>query len=383
MQNAMKLPFYAKASLLSVGIVAFVAILYVAQDIIVPLIFGTIIAVLLHPVVAFFERKKVNRIIAISIALLLAIILIAALAVLIFSQLSRFSESWPALVEKFTSLFNQTIHWAPGYFDISPDKINSWLSDTKDQIINSSSVVIGQTILSVGNTVVVLFVIPVYIFLILFYQPLLLDFIYKVFSSDKQSQVAEIVTQTKGVIQRYLIGLFIEMVLVAILNSIGLLILGIEYAFLIGILGALLNLIPYIGGVIAVAIPIMIALVTKESPLFALYVTAIYIFIQLIDNNYIVPKIVASKVRINALVSIVVVLVGGALWGVAGMFLSIPLVAIVKVICDRIESLKPFGFLLGDTMPEIIIFKIKSLKKEIIIVKIFKLIYLSCYKSAF
>jgi len=157
MQNAMKLPFYAKASLLSVGIVAFVAILYVAQDIIVPLIFGTIIAVLLHPVVAFFERKKVNRIIAISIALLLAIILIAALAVLIFSQLSRFSESWPALVEKFTSLFNQTIHWAPGYFDISPDKINSWLSDTKDQIINSSSVVIGQTILSVGNTVVVLF----------------------------------------------------------------------------------------------------------------------------------------------------------------------------------------------------------------------------------
>jgi len=204
----------------------------------------------------------------------------------------------------------------------------------------------------------------VYIFLILFYQPLLLDFIYKVFSSDKQSQVAEIVTQTKGVIQRYLIGLFIEMVLVAILNSIGLLILGIEYAFLIGILGALLNLIPYIGGVIAVAIPIMIALVTKESPLFALYVTAIYIFIQLIDNNYIVPKIVASKVRINALVSIVAVLVGGALWGVAGMFLSIPLVAIVKVICDRIESLKPFGFLLGDTMPEIIIFKIKSLKKR-------------------
>jgi len=140
--------------------------------------------------------------------------------------------------------------------------------------------------------------------------------------------------------------------------------LGIEYAFLIGIIGALLNLIPYIGGVIAVAIPIMIALVTKESPLFALYVTAIYIFIQLIDNNYIVPKIVASKVRINALVSIVVVLVGGALWGVAGMFLSIPLVAIVKVICDRIESLKPFGFLLGDTMPEIIIFKIKKVSKK-------------------
>jgi predicted PurR-regulated permease PerM len=140
---------------------------------------------------------------------------------------------------------------------------------------------------------------------------------------------------------------------------VGLLILGIDYAVLIGVLGALLNLIPYIGGIIAVAMPMMIALVTKDSPWFALYVMAVYYFIQLVDNNYIVPKIVASKVKINALVSIVAVLAGGALWGVAGMFLSIPLLAIIKVICDFIEPLKPIGFLLGDTMPKMVIFKIK------------------------
>jgi predicted PurR-regulated permease PerM len=108
----------------------------------------------------------------------------------------------------------------------------------------------------------------------------------------------------------------------------------------------------------------MIALVTKDSAWYAFYVMAVYYLVQLIDNNYIVPKIVASKVRINALVSILVVLAGGALWGVSGMFLSIPLIAIIKVICDHIDSLHPIGYLLGDTMPENIILKIKLLKKS-------------------
>jgi predicted PurR-regulated permease PerM len=140
------------------------------------------------------------------------------------------------------------------------------------------------------------------------------------------------------------------------------LILGIEYAILLGILGALLNVIPYIGGVVAVALPMMVALATKSSAWHAFYVLAIYYFIQLIDNNYIVPKIVASKVKLNALFSIIAVIVGNALWGIPGMFLSIPLLAIVKLIFDHIEPLKPWGFLLGDTMPPLI--KIRPIFKK-------------------
>jgi len=138
---------------------------------------------------------------------------------------------------------------------------------------------------------------------------------------------------------------------VAVLNSSALLILGIQYAILLGIIGALLNVIPYIGGLIAITLPMLVALATKE-PVYALFVFGAYVAVQFIDNNFIVPRIVASKVKINALMSIIVVLLGGALWGVAGMFLAIPLTAIIKVILDRIEPLKPFGFLLGDTMPD-------------------------------
>lgn len=357
------LPFYAKVALFFTGLFAVFTLLYIGQSIIVPLVFAIIIAILLHPVVNFFIKKKINRIIAIIITLLLTIIIIAGLGTLLISQLSRFSTSWPVLVEKFTVLINGFINDAGRYFDINPQEIHNWIKKSTDEILNTSNAAIGKTLVSLGSGIVVLFLIPVYIFLILFYQPLLLDFINKLFGKTHKSRVSEIVSQIKIVIQRYLVGLVIETVVIATLEIVTLLALGIEYAIILGIIGALLNLIPYIGGVVAVALPMIVALVTKSTPLYAFWILVIYYFIQLIDNNYIVPKIVASKVKINALFSIIAIFVGNALWGIPGMFLSIPLLAIVKLICDHIDSLKPWGFLLGDTMPSIL--EIKPILEKI------------------
>lgn len=359
-----KLPLYAKISLLLIGFYLFISILSIGQALIVPLIFGALIAIVLHPVVQLFVRWKFNRLLAIIVTLLLSFILIASFGLFIASQLNRFGESWPVFVDKFSLLINDTIHWIPGYFDISAEKVNSWIAETKTNLIDASGLAIGQTLISVGSGIVVIFLIPVYVFLFLFYKPLMLDFLHRLFSNNRQAKVTQVISKTKSVVQSYLIGIIIEIGLVALLDTVGLLLLGIEYAVVIGILGAFLNLIPYIGSMIAVAIPMIIALVTKDSAWSALYVLILYYVVQLIDNNFFVPKIVASKVRINALVSIFAVLAGGALWGIPGMFLSIPLVAIVKVVCDHIEPLKPFGILLGDTMPKIVIFKIKNLTKE-------------------
>ncbi|MFZ4547439.1 MAG: AI-2E family transporter [Bacteroidales bacterium] len=362
--RGIELPFYAKTTVFFVGLFVFIAMLYIGQRIIVPLVFALIIAIVLHPLVNFLVSLHFNRIVAIAIALLLTILLIAGIGTLLVTQATRFSESWPIMVDKFTLVFNQTITWSSGYFDISSRKIHEWITNTKGEFINNSSSAIGQTIVSVGSTLVVLFLIPVYIFLILFYEPLLLDFIRKLFGESNKNQVSEIVTQTKSVIQRYLVGLVIEAAIIAAMEIAALLFLGIEYALLLGIIGALLNVIPYIGGLVAVALPMMVALATKSNPWFALYILVIYYIIQLIDNNYIVPKIVASKVKINALFSIIVVIAGNAVWGVPGMFLSIPLLAIVKLIFDHVEPLKPWGFLLGDTMPHIL--EIKPILKKLV-----------------
>lgn len=325
--------------------------MYVAKGIIIPVVFAVLIAILLHPVVNFLVRLRIKRILAIILALILTILILFAFVSLFISQANRFSDSWPVLVEKFTAMINQFIVNASDYFEINPQKINGWISKTQGELLNSSTAAIGQTLVIVGNGLVVLFLLPVYIFLILFYQPLLIEFIFRFFGLENKSRVGEIVSKIKIVIQNYLYGLVIEAIIVAILDTSALLILGIDYALILGIIGALLNVIPYIGGIVAVALPMMVAIVTKTSPWYSIYIMAAYYFIQLIDNNYIVPYIVASKVKLNALFSIIIVLVGNAVWGIPGMFLSIPLLAIVKLICDHIESLKHWGFLLGDTIP--------------------------------
>jgi predicted PurR-regulated permease PerM len=350
----LKLPFYAKATIFLIGLLAFFTILYIAQGIIITIIFATIIAIVLHPFVNFLVRMRINRVIAIAITLFLTFIVIAGLGTLLFSQANRFSESWPALVDKFTAVINQTITWASGYFDVNPQQIHDWITKTKGDLINTSSASIGRTLATIGSGLIVLFIVPVYIFMLLYYHPLLLEFIHRLFGKSNKSQVSEIVSQIKTVIQRYLKGLAIEFVMVATLYSIGLLSLGIEYALLLGIIGALFNVIPYLGGAIAAAISIMIALATKSTAWYALYVLAIYYFVHLIDYNYIIPKIVASKVKINALVSITVIIAASALFGIQGMIICIPMTGIVKLIFDHIEPLKPWGFLLGDTMPSLI-----------------------------
>jgi predicted PurR-regulated permease PerM len=176
------------------------------------------------------------------------------------------------------------------------------LTETKEELINNSSKGIGNTVIAVGSGLVMFFLIPVYVFLILYYRPLLLSFIYKLFGPDNQSKVSQIVVQTKEVIQKYLFGLIIEFAIIALLYTLTLFALGIEYAILLGVIGALLNIIPYIGGIIGVALPMIVAIVTKSTAWYAVYVMVIYYIIQLIDNNYIVPKIVASKVKLNALI---------------------------------------------------------------------------------
>ncbi len=359
--NPVALPLYLKLAQIFLGLGGFGFILYIGQDIIIPLVFATMIAILLNPLVLLMMRRKIPRVIAILLAIFLSFVFILGIFYFFGKQLSLFSESAGQFKDKFNSFYKQAEHWIGSTFNIPKYKIDAWVNKTKGDGLSSGPEVIGKTVGTIGGMLVTLFIMPVYVFMIIYYKPLLLDFIAQLFPKSKHAVVLEVLLQTKSLIQNYLFGLLVEALLVAVLNSVGLLIIGIQYAILLGVLGALLNIIPYIGGVIAIALPMLVALATK-TPLDALWVLVAYLVVQFIDNNFFVPKIVASKVKINALVSIIVVLVGNALWGIPGMFLSIPLTAIVKVIFDRVEPLKPYGFLLGDNQPDIgkVIFNVRK-----------------------
>jgi predicted PurR-regulated permease PerM len=352
-----RLPFYAKASLLLIGLYVLINILSIAQGIILPIVYAIIFAISISPAVDFLVKKKVNHALAIGSVLVIAILLVSGLVALLSAQASLLSDAYPQLVLRFEKLFDQTIAWFSSYFNVSVSKINAWIANARGDIMNNSSSAIGVTLTTLSGVLSIAFLIPVYIFMLLLYQTHLIEFIRRLFDGDKDDRIGEILTETKGIIQSYLVGLFTEFAIVAALNSLCLMILGIDYAILFGIMGALLNVIPYIGGIITIFLFMLIAFVTK-SPIYAVYVFGLYTLIQLIDNNYIVPKIIGSKVKINALICLIAVILGGALWGVPGMFLSIPLTAILKLIFDRIESLKSWGFLLGDTSPPLIRFNL-------------------------
>ncbi len=360
----LKLSAYVKAATIIIGIFALFIFLYIAQDIIIPIIFSVIIAIVLLPLVNGIVRIKINRLSAITIIIFLTIIILSVLSTLLFSQVSRFTESWPIMVEKFKEVLNNTVIWASGYFDMKPDKFHGWLAQSGDEIINSGVSSIGQTIVTLGGWFIMLFLIPVYVFLLLLYQPLIINFIHKLFKADQQGSLGKMISQTKTVIQGYLIGLFAEFIILAILYTGAFFILGIDYAILLGVGVALLNVVRYIGPFIGIALVMALTLVTK-SPAYLLYVLVFHLIIQIIDNFYIVPKIVASRVRINALFSIIAMIAGYAFWGISGMFLAIPLLAIAKMVFDNVEPLKPWGFLLGDTMPPLLGIKpiLKILKK--------------------
>ncbi len=358
-------PFYAKASFVLIGLFIFISMLFIAQSIIVPLIYSTIIAIVLSPIVDFFVRKKINRIVAISITLTLLIFITVLIITLLSSEMMMFSDSFPKLIEKFHHLLDNSVAWASNHFNISTGKIDLWITEKNTEILNGTTSAVGQTIINTGIVLIVLVLIPVYTFMILYYQPLLLEFIHQLFKSNNQNEVNEVLSATKKIIRNYLVGLLLEAAIMAILYSSSLLLLGIDYAILLGVIGAIFNVIPYVGGIVAVVLPMMIALATKSSS-YGLLVLMSFIVIQFIDNHYIKPIVVGSKVKINALISIIVVLAGGALWGISGMFLSIPLTAIIKVIFDHVESLKPWGYLLGDKMPTILEIKFPFSKKIIV-----------------
>lgn len=360
--NEIKIPISVKAPLVLIGLLAFFTVLYIAKVVIVPLIIATIIAIVLHPVVNVFVRMRINRVIGIIITLFLTFLFFASLGLLLYSQANRFAESLPLLVDKFTGILNQTIVYISGHFNLSNNEITEWTTQTKNELVGSLQ--IGRTIANVGSSLAFFVLIPVYVFMILFYQPLLIEFFRRVFGKSNRSKVSEVINLIKTLIQSYLIGLLIQVAIIATMYSVGLLILGIEYAIILGIMGAFLNLIPYLGSIIAASMPMIVAVVTKSSPWFALLVLALYVVTQFIDNNFITPKIVGSKVKLNALASIIAVVAFAALWGIPGMLIAIPLTAIAKLIFDHVEPLQPWGFLLGDTMPTT--FKINPILKKLI-----------------
>jgi predicted PurR-regulated permease PerM len=340
-------PFYIKATVILIGLYYLVSILSLLSGILVPFAFAVLFSILLNPLYNRLLRCKLPRALAVFLTVLSGVAFMTLIGYLLSTQVTEFSQSFPILRVRFGQLTDNLEHWIRLKFGMSIQNQVLLLRKALD----SSQAAIASVIGTLFGTLTLILIIPIYMFMLLLYKNLILNFLYEVFLEEHSIRVGEVLTQTKSAIQSYIVGLLIEMIIVSTLNSLALLIIGVKYAILLGILGGVINVLPYIGGFVSILLPVLIATVTKEGYSAQLAVIASYLLIQFVDSHLIFPRFVSIKVQINALISLLAVLLGGAMWGVAGMFLILPMIAILKIIFDRIDGLKPWGKLLGDEIP--------------------------------
>jgi len=341
-------PFYQKLSfnLLSISLICIG--LYYGRGIILPILFSILLATLLLPSVNYIARKSIPKVISIFVPLILSIIVGGAVLYFLSSQIVNFTEDIPVIKHRIDEVGNSIQKWLKATTHITIHNQNKYIKDTVDNLKENAPQLAGQTVGSITGMITYLTLIPIYTFLILYYRSVIKKFLVKVFKNGSEESVTEILSQSTTISQQYVAGLMFETVLVFTLNMIGFLILGIKYAIFLAILGALLNLIPYVGLVIANIISMFITLISSENISDVVWVGIILAIVQFIDNNIGMPLIVGNKVKLNGLVTILGILIGGSLCGISGMFLAIPALAVSKVICDRVADLKPWGELLGD-----------------------------------
>lgn len=343
--------FFKKLSLNLLSVVLIGLILYLGKGIILPFLFSVLLATLLLPAVGFLQRKRLPRVLAIIFPLTVALLTILGVLYLLSTQIANFFDDWDALEKRINELLRSLQSWIAENFNIAPRKQAQYISETTEKVKTEAPKIAGQTFLSLTESFSYVVLLPTYTFLTLYYKNTIKNFFIQLFRKSDDEKVVDILQACSRVSQRYITGLLIETSIVFTLNTVGFLILGIKYAVFLALLAALLNLIPYIGMLIANVFCIFITLLTSDNPTDALWVAGILALVQFFDNNIGMPMIVGNNVRINALVTIIGVLIGGALCGVPGMFLAIPALAVLKVIFDRVESLNAWGILLGDEPP--------------------------------
>lgn len=345
-------PLSARFAFSLISLIAIVFILYILQGILVPLAFGAILAMLLYPICHKLESLKVPRIVAIFICIILVVALITGLLMLVINQLQIFSEELPAYASKVTKLLGQLQTFIAQKLNIRKGKQGAELQKFGLEALKNSGTYISNFLSGTSSILANASLVPIYVFFFLFYRDFLRTFLHKLFKITKKTKINQIMSKIHEVIQSYLLGLLLVILIVAVLNSIGLIILGIDYAVFFGTFAAFLLLVPYIGITIGSLLPIIIALLTKDNPLYAVGVLGLFLAVQALESNFITPYIVGSKVSINSFAAIIALLLGGQLWGMAGLVLALPLVAIIKVVFDNVEGLQPYGYLIGEAEDE-------------------------------
>ena len=343
------LPFYHKLASVLISLIAIGYLVIQGKSLLSPLIFSCLFSILLLPVAAFLEKRfRLRRGMASLLAVLLLLALVSTIIYIVGVQMSDLANDWPQFKTQLESSISEIQHWIAVKFHINASKQITFVKSATSKVLDSGTAVLGVTIISLSSFLLFLVFTFIYTLFFLIYRRLIMQFLISVFLEENSLVVHEIVEQVQQILRKYIIGLFIEMCIVSVVVCIAFWALGIKYAILLGLITGLFNIIPYIGIFSAMLISVLITFATAAAMGKLLLVVIILVVTHLVDSNILLPVIVGSKVKINPLITVLGVVLGEMIWGISGMFLSIPVIAVLKIIFDRVESLKSWGLLLGE-----------------------------------
>ncbi|HAF88082.1 MAG: permease [Legionellaceae bacterium] len=313
-----------------------------------PLLAAFIVALALYPLTYFFEtRFKLPALIS---AFLCVSVFIAAILMLItfFTwQLSNLNFEITSVQSTYDGLLGRIQHWIGHVFAIELAEQTAFLKKMYTSILSNSMYFVNNTLSFTTHFLSSLILFAVSLLFILYYRRFFVSFLYQVVPDHHKLKLSNILKRMPLTVKQYVLGLSLIILIIAVLNALGLYCLGIDNALFFGSMAAFLTLIPYIGITIGAILPMLYAFFTKQSLWYPLGVVALFMFVQFLEGNFLTPKIVGQKVKINPFAAIWGLIISGTLLGLMGVLLAIPLLAIMKIICDEVPTLKPIGYLMG------------------------------------
>lgn len=345
--DTVKLPFYARLALTLLSLVLIILLLEQGSGIFIPLVFGLLTAILLYPLNRFFEQKmKLGRSLSALLCLLLFVTALTTFIYFLSIQFASFADDFPNMKLRFEHIYNDLHHWLSYKMHINAAQQNDYINKSASSVVESVAKSVSNVFVSITSILLLIVFIFIFAFFMLFHRRLLMKFAISLFSKEHEQKVTEVITETKSMINSYVAGLLIEMVIMGIANTSMLLILGVQYAVLLGVVAAVLNIIPYLGIYSATGL-IMLVTFANSSWNLAVEAGIGMLVLHIIDSNVLMPRIVGARVKMNPFITVLAVIVGEYVWGVPGMFLFIPIVGIIKLICERVEGLEAWAILIG------------------------------------
>jgi predicted PurR-regulated permease PerM len=328
-------------------------LLYFGKTLFIPLSLSMLISFTIYPICKWLEDKGTNKTVAIVLPLFGLFLFFGGLLFLLLTQIIEFSNEWGLFKIKIVESINQLSLLMVEKVDFSTEKQVSFIKNILDNSGSQAFSLLQKTIYSLSESFFYLIIVPIYSALILFYRKMLVNVLYRIFTLEKKKIVHEILVETIHAYYNFIKGMLTVYLIVGLLNSIGLAILGIPHPFLFGFIASILTFIPFVGIIISALLPIAISWITYNSIWYPIGVILVFSIVQILEAYIIFPFAVGSRLKINTLAIILVIIIGGIIWGAVGMIIFIPFISIIKLIADRTESLKTVAMLLGEGNNEI------------------------------